>query len=244
MTPNTLMNSTALTPTETSDAYDLFTDEGGGNFGKLLKFNKGRYTVNDNDVAIGSEYVALVHELRRGWVRFEDGRPVEYRLGLVRDGYQFLPRDSLGSTDERRWERDKKGKPKDPWQKQYYQPLIHLETDELVTFVTSSVGGEQAIRDLVRIYKPKKASSEAPIVSLQTDAYEHDQYGRVQIPVFKFEGWHDLGFVPSAPKPATAVPAPVATPAAASIVPPPVVTTKAIGRDEADNSDIDDDIPF
>jgi hypothetical protein len=179
---NTLMNNTALTSAETADAYDLFADEGGGYFGKLLKYNKGRFTLNDSDVAIGTEYVALVHELRRGWVRFEDGRPVEYHLGLVRDGHKFPPREAMGFTDQGKWERDKNYKPKDPLQKQYYLPLINPETDELCTFVTSSVGGEQAIRDLVRAYKGKKNTSEVPIVSLQTDHYEHDQYGSLSQP--------------------------------------------------------------
>jgi hypothetical protein len=230
--------NTALTEAETCDAYDAFADEGGGQFGKLLKFNKGKYSANDHDVPIGTEYAAYVHELRRGWVRFEDGKPVEYRIGLVRDGYQFLPRDSLGSMDNRRWERDRNGKPKDPWQRQYYLPMIHLESDELITFVTNSDGGEKAIRNLVRAYKPKKATSEVPIVSLQGDNYLHPDYGRVEVPLFKIEAWHDMGFVPPAPKPApAAVPAPQPKP-------DPITSGKAIGKDQADNSDMDDDIPF
>jgi hypothetical protein len=241
---NKLMNSTALTPAEASDAYDAFADEGGGNFGKLLKFNKGKYSANDKDVPIGTEYAALPHELRRGWVRFEDGKPVEYRIGLVREGYQFLPRDSLGSMDERKWERDRNAKPKDPWQKQYYLPMIDLETDELITFVTNSDGGEKANRNLVRAYKPKKATSEVPIVSLQGDFYIHPDFGRVEVPLFRIVAWHDMGFVPPSPKPAPApLPPPVAPPAS-TIVPPSVAATNAIGKDVADNSDMEDDIPF
>jgi hypothetical protein len=238
---NTLTKpSTAVT--ETSDAYDAFADEGGGQFGKIIKFNKGKFTQNDNELPIGSEFVAHVHALLRGWVRFEDGRPVEHRLGLIRDGFQFLPRDELGSTDKNKWERDKRGEPKDPWGRQYYLPLEHLETGDIFTFVTSSVGGEQAIRDLVRAYKPKVATAELPIISLHTDSYLHDTYGRVAIPVFRFEGWHDSGVVPPPPAPASAVSA------SPSLAPPtkpdPISTGKAIGRDEADNSDIADDIPF
>jgi hypothetical protein len=244
---NTLMNSTALTPApaETTDAYDLFADEGGPQFGPLLKFNKGKFSLNDNDVAIGTQFIALVHELRRGCVLFLGEGHVEYRIGLVRDGFKFPTREEMGHTDKRQWERDKRsGEPRDPCQRQYFLPLVHPETDELCTFVTGSAGGEGAIRDLVRLYKPRKTTTEAPVISLQVGHYEHDKYGRVAIPVFKHQGWSDLGFVPPAPKPATAVSAPVEPPAS-MIVPPPVATTKAIGKNEADNSDMNgDDVPF
>lgn len=227
----------AVPPPSGADAYDAFADEG-GHFGKLLKFVKGKYTVNDKAVDIGTEYVALVPEMQRGWVRFEEGRPVEHRLGLIREGFQFAPRASLGFNDQRKWERDKrKAEQKDPWQKQVYLPLLRLESDdEVICFVSGSVGGQQALRDLVRAYKPKAATSELPIISLQSDTYEHDNYGTVSIPILRVEGWHDAGTVP--PPPARA-PAPIAAPAQIQ------APAKAVGKDEADNSDMgDEDIPF
>ena len=43
--------------------------EAGNPFGKLLKFVKGKWTIGDDEIAAGSEYVAHVDQLARGWVR-------------------------------------------------------------------------------------------------------------------------------------------------------------------------------
>ena len=78
------------------DAYKAYVNEGGANFGKLLKFIKGQYFIGEEEVEIGTQYAALMFEERRGWVKFVDGKPVDYRIGLVRDGYVPPSRESLG----------------------------------------------------------------------------------------------------------------------------------------------------
>src|SRR5262249_50322017 len=50
--------------------------ESSGNFGKLLKFVKGKWEVGDDEVPIGTEYIAHIDQLARGWVHFEDGEIV------------------------------------------------------------------------------------------------------------------------------------------------------------------------
>src|SRR5262252_8195709 len=42
--------------------------EAGSEFGKLLKFNKGEWLIGDDIVPVGTEYIAYIDELARGWV--------------------------------------------------------------------------------------------------------------------------------------------------------------------------------
>jgi hypothetical protein len=225
------------------DAYDPFLEfanEGGGQFGKLIKYAKGKFLQGNKEIPLETEYHGLVYEMARGWVLFQDRRLVEHRLGLIRNGAKFAPRETLGLTDQRHWEHDHKGKPRDPFQKQCYLPLIHLESQELFCFVTGSEGGFSAIRNLARAYAPYKATSMIPVVSLATDTYPHADYGTVHVPVLKIERWDDAGVMPPAP---AAAPAPAPVPALQS-KPAPITSGKVIGKDKADDSDMDDDIPF
>jgi hypothetical protein len=108
-------------------------------------------------------------------------------------------RESLGDNDPACWLKNSRGEPQDIWVPQTYLPLLDIETGEVLCFVSGSRGGDQALRALMRDYKPKARTSEVPIISLQKDSYVHDDYGRVQVPVLRVVGWHDLGYVPPAP---------------------------------------------
>jgi hypothetical protein len=231
--------TTGVAVPDTYDPFLEFANEGGGQTGKLIKYTKGKYFQGDKEIALGTEYHAIVYETARGWVLFQDGRLVEHRLGLIRNaGARFAPREALGLMDKPRWERDRKGEPKDPWQKQYYLPLVHLESQELFCFVTNSEGGIGAIRDLSRQYSPYRATTMIPVVSLQTDTYEHPDYGTVHIPILRIERWDDAGVMPPAPAPAPAPPS-VSAPAP-QLKPDPITSGKA-GKNR---NDMDDDIPF
>ena len=249
------------------DAYKAYVNEGGANFGKLLKFIKGQYFIGEEEVEIGTQYAALMFEERRGWVKFVDGKPVDYRIGLVRDGYVPPSRESLGDNDPAYWPTNKRGEPQDIWVKQAYLPILDTESGEMLCFVTGSQGGGQALRGTMDRYRSKAHTSEVPIISLQSDSYPHDTYGRVFIPVFQIVGWHDLGTVP--PPPVKVMVAQLSARPAAPLImqqepedaepeedpittgpqPQPAKnkaakTAKAKSKATADNSDLDDNIPF
>ena len=216
---------------------------------------------------IGTQYAALMFEERRGWVKFVDGKPVDYRIGLVREGFVMPTRQSLGDNDPAFWPTDKKGNPQDIWVKQAYLPILDIESNEMLCFVTGSQGGGQGLRELMDRYRSKARTSEVPIISLQSDSYPHDTYGRVFIPVFQIVGWHDLGTVP--PPPVKVMVAQLSARPAAPLImqqepedaeqeedpittgpqPQPAKkkaakTAKAKAAKTADNSDMDDNIPF
>jgi hypothetical protein len=215
------------------DAFDDFLNEA-PSFGPLLKFNKGAYIFGRGDkvIPLGSTFIADPAGLQRGWVKFQDGAPVEHRLGLVREGHKLEPRQSLGDTDPKKWETDKQtAQPKDPWVQQYFLPMQRMEgeDDEALTFVSQSIGGAQAVRDLVRVWKPFSKTGAMPIIEIQADHYNHPKFGRTAIPIFKVVGWHETGNAPSI---APSNPAPKPAPAAEE------------PRKVKAGSDMDEDIPF
>ena len=86
--------------------------------GKMLKFTKnGEYEVPDDESKIGEDvqFIALVPEILIGWIKFNgSGNPPSREMGLLYDGYQMPPRESLGDTDEAAWEMGLDGKPGRP----------------------------------------------------------------------------------------------------------------------------------
>ena len=83
-----------------------------------------------------------------------------------------------------------------------------------------------AIADLCRIYGNKKRDGLLPIIALKVRSYKHKQYGRIETPDFTIVGWDDGDAKETAAPPAQPV--------------QPKLPEKA----SADNSDMDDKIPF
>jgi hypothetical protein len=186
----------AITLPDANDPYAQIAAERGGEFGKLLRYEKGRWLQGENEVPIGTQFLAVMSDAMRGYVRFQDGKPAERRIGFVRDRFPMPARASLGFTDESKWEKAK-GVPRDPWSPQHYLPMVHLESTELHTFIFRSAGAMQTFGDLCRAYSPMRNSRMLPIVSLQTDKYRHPDYGMIDTPVLKIESWEEAGGAPS-----------------------------------------------
>lgn len=166
--------------------------EADNKLGKLLKFVKGKFEIGDDQVPEGTEFVAHINQVIRGWVKFEDGKVTEQRLGKVADRFRPPSRDELPDTDSGKWEKDSNGTPRDPWVAQWYLPLVGVESGELVTFVTGSKGGVDAIRTLCGIYGRKRRDGLLPIVALKTGSYKHKTYGRVEVPDLPIVGWDGM----------------------------------------------------
>jgi hypothetical protein len=156
---------------------------------RLLKFNKGKWLIGDDIVDGDDEYIAHIHELARGWVKFQDGRVVDQRVGIVAKSFVVVPREELGDNDSSLWEKDAMtGQPRDPWNKQFYLGFVNAKTGEMLTFVTGSQGGNSAIGRLANQFSVNVCKG-LPIVQLSTDSYKHKLYGRTEVPDFKVTGW-------------------------------------------------------
>jgi hypothetical protein len=164
--------------------------------GRLLKFSKfGDYLAGQDEEKInhGTAVAAYMPSLSVGYMRWEVGKPVEYAMGPVGEGFVPPPRSELGHTDESKWDTFDDGRPRDPWQFSNALVLANLENDELFTFSTSSKGGLGAIGELAKTYgkRIRQKPDEVPIVELAVGSYQHNNrnYGEIRYPIFKVVGW-------------------------------------------------------
>jgi len=164
--------------------------ENSGRFGKLLKFVKGRWESGDDELPIGTEFIAHIDQLAKGWIHFENNEVVgEPIIVKIADGKKLPTREELPDNNPKKWEKDDNGNPRDPWAKQWYLPLVSVETGELHTYVTGSDGGDQAITNLCNVYGHKVNDGMLPIVALRSSGYKHKKFGRIKKPELPIVGW-------------------------------------------------------
>lgn len=167
--------------------------------GQLLKFSKGDWLAGEDqeEIEAGTQLVADMESLSIGWVRWQDNKPDQQIMGLVKDMYRPPLRATLGDHDEEKWETDNNGNPRDPWQFSNYLvlklPGETADEENLFTFATSSKGGLGAVGELCKVYGKAMRSrpDEFPIVALQVDSYMHPnkEFGRIKFPIFEVVGW-------------------------------------------------------
>ena len=136
-------------------------------------------------------------------MRFEGGAVTDLKIVKVADGTKLPTREELPDNDPKKWkEEDADGNPRDPWVKQWYLPLIGVESGDFVTFVTGSNGGNNAISNLCQVYGHSARDGLLPIVALKTGSYKHKKYGRIEEPDLPVVGWHGKPPGPETPTPA------------------------------------------
>jgi hypothetical protein len=161
--------------------------------GRLLKFSKfGEYCAGseDEEIARGTALAVYMSTLEIGWVRWEDGRPVDdSNMGLIADGYVPPKRHELGYLDRSQWEAYDDEEPRDPWQFTNQLVMVDRENEEFFTFTTSSKGGLGAIGELAKDHGKhiRLHPDEMPIVKLDGGSYKHPKrkYGEIRFPIFK-----------------------------------------------------------
>jgi hypothetical protein len=207
------------------DGWDDAANEAGERTirGTLLKFSDWHWTAGKEatEIETGTRLVALATAAM--WVRWQDGKPVEYR---VRQSGRRLPdREELGYDDDEEWEEGPSGERQDPWRNTRLVYLVDPQTAEAFTFSTSSWGGRGAVTDLGdQISRMRSVRPDAvPIVELQAVEMP-TKYGRKSKPAFKIVGWKSAAGDKSAPVERQ-------------------ITARQAKR-EIDESEMDDSIPF
>jgi hypothetical protein len=198
---NTVKKTETTLPTQAgSNVFAVYGESAGPGHivGELLKFSKGDWLAGqfNRELSDGTKLVAVMDSLAVGLQRWENQRPVAYRMGLLVEGFVPPQRDELGDTDEALWECDDAGKPRDPWQFTNYLRLVNTENpDQTFTFTTSSKGGLGAIAKLCREYgracEKEGRKDQYPLVKLSTGSYAHRDrsLGRIKFPEFLVLGW-------------------------------------------------------
>jgi hypothetical protein len=187
-------------------AYGDAAGGGGRIVGELLKFSKGDFLAGQDSRLIpqGSKLVAVMDTLEVGWQRWENQRPVSFRMGLLIEGFTPPSRQDLGDNDSSLWETDDDGEPRDPWQATNYLRFVDLNNKDRLefTFTTSSKGGLGAVAKLCREYgravEKEGRAEQYPIVRLDVESYAHRDrsLGRIKFPSFAIIGWVDKNLTP------------------------------------------------
>ena len=167
-------------------------------FEKLLKFKKGEYFVGEDEIALGTEYLAHTTAWTKCWIKFLDGEVAERKMYRVAFGEKPPLREDLDERNEDEWPEGLSGEPTDPWVHQYLLPLEDIDTGEVVIFVTSSFGGRRAVADLCDAYtkRTKKTGCGQPIIKLAKTDMPTKKFGKVPRPLFVVDRWDEVEVMP------------------------------------------------
>lgn len=188
------MNTTSNLPATTSESERILEEaRKDAGFDKLLKFRKGIYICDGEEIPLDSEYVAHPIGWTKMWVKFVCGMPTERRIFCVIKNELAPERAYLPDLDQEGWERDPAGRPIDPWSYQYMLPMEPAKGDgEMVVFVTGSWGGRRAVSDLCATWARKNAKDPncgMPVIKLSKTTMPSKKWGDVVRPDFPITGW-------------------------------------------------------
>jgi len=234
------MTSTAVTTTQPAGAlahpagYDPYAAYGeqATSTKVFITFKNGEYLygADQDEIPVGSRFIANMAGLRIGWKRWSGKKVTEERMGLLAEGFRPPARHELGDFDQSLWELDDKKQPRDPWQQTNELVLRGIETGDEFVFATSGKGGIGAIGELCKAYGKlyRQKPSMAPVIELTNDHYNHKVYGKTYVPVLKLVDWiREPDDFEQHSDAAAVAPAATAAPPAAVPAPPPVVPPKA-----------------
>jgi hypothetical protein len=134
-----MQNEVMETPmTEAENIRDAAKED---TFERMLKFTKGDFFVGDDQVPLGTEYLAHCVAWTKCWIKFVDKKLVDKKMYRVSRGERPLDRNDLDEIE-------KANTDKDPWSFQYMLPLESMESGEVLIFTSSSIGGRRAVSEL------------------------------------------------------------------------------------------------
>src|SRR5271168_339659 len=108
------------------------TDAG---FDPFLTFKKGDYFIDENGVALGTEYVAHPEAWVKVWRKYNGEQVVDRKVYRVAKGERPPEREDLDDwPGTENWPIGDDGKAYDPWALQYLVPFENPETGEVVVF--------------------------------------------------------------------------------------------------------------
>lgn len=136
-------------------------------------------------------FVVDIRSYRRGWIKWQDRKPVFKLLGRPIDSFVSPVRDRLGDLDKNRRPRNNKNEPIDPWQEHFSIVMRDVTTNDFVTSTTTSWFGQEALGALLTAYlrDRKQHPGLSPVVLLSSEDKPTANYGDVSAPVLKLVDW-------------------------------------------------------
>lgn len=182
-------------PANHDDGWDDMAAELDAQFlrGTLLKFADWRWAKGKEGDQIEEGTQFLVMGSAAAWVRWWDGKPVQY---VRREPGKKLPdREELGDLDASLWQPGPDGKSRDPWQSTRFVYLLDPISMEMLTYSTSSSGGRTAVINLAdqitRMRELGRVGAQ-PVVELGAEKMP-TKFGMKSKPLFKIVKWYGGG---------------------------------------------------
>lgn len=163
-------------------------------FQSMLKFKKGDYYCDQEQVPLGTMYLAHCKAWTKSWIHFVDKKVVERRIYRIANGERAPERDEIPDNDQSVWPADPNGKPMDPWVLQYLLPLEQQESGEVHIFVAQSFGGRRAVGEICTTWAKRAKRTPGcgqPIIMLAKEMMPTKNWGDVPRPCFEVMGWDD-----------------------------------------------------
>jgi hypothetical protein len=155
--------------------------------GANIKFKDGSYYAFSERIDVRGKSYAVMDK-QQGWQKLEGGCPPEY---LMRKAGE--PKPPQPYVDEGDWPLDLNGVPEHPWKFTTYLPLLDIESGEISTFWTNTVGGDIAvgeITDQIAFMRTMRPAA-IPVIALEARDFPTRHGGTKPRPYFHLLGWRE-----------------------------------------------------
>jgi hypothetical protein len=162
--------------------------------GTLVKFTNDASWVVHGDEELPDDLELAVIDIGRVVQKWADGNPVETRVLAPDEKFPDI-KQLNADTPREEWIEGPDGQERGPWQAQHLVYLLDLETMDVYTYATGTVGGSIAVRDIrerTNWMRRLRGSDVFPVVTL-SDVHMNTRFGGRQRPHFKVARWVALG---------------------------------------------------
>jgi hypothetical protein len=168
-----------LAPKPVPASEDRHLAEWGSGGLRLLSFNGStgiHRTIDDGaEVPDGTQFIALLHATRKGFIRFNGpGVPPDIRMVGIDEAVATPTRESLGDTDPSKWPVGRSGTKEDPWKEQIVFPVARYDAGAaLFLYVARGIVAVNSARSLLSEwrYHPKRQAGLIPVIAIKNSTY-------------------------------------------------------------------------
>jgi hypothetical protein len=206
--------ATPPVPATREEALDRHLADWGGSGGRLIAFNgsTGIHRTLDDEVEVpdGTEFIALLHETQKGFIKFNVDGPPDLRMVRIDQIVEDIRRIDLGDNDKTKWPLDPNGVERtDPWIEQFAFPVECNDAGgELFIYVARGVVAMNSVRSLLGRwrYHPKRKAGLIPVIKVKNGTYYSKRFkANRPKPEFLFVTWVTKTGAPPPPSAPSAI---------------------------------------
>jgi hypothetical protein len=162
--------------------------------GRLVKFTNDCAWVTTDDEDLPDDLELVVIDIARVVQKWEDGSSVETKILAPDEKFPDV-KQLNADTPRAEWVEGPDGEMRGPWQAQHLVYLLNIQTMDLFTFATGTIGGSICVRDIrdrTNWMRKLRGSNVYPVVTL-SDIHMNTRFGGRQRPHFKMQRFIALG---------------------------------------------------